>query len=204
MRTVRNRIHIPATQRQILHIKMQRQSQVPPEEKRHHTPHSKAVRRMRQAIHTPSSTRHILHKEMPKGSRSKTTQAAKAWHRKSKQPNLRNMQYPIHSKHPCNQALLQRMQERSQTQSRQRIHAQMASKKPRKERRATQTRRPPTTQAAHTPLARATPRRSESPSQSIPPSKPRIRERANAQVARRPRTQRAPLRKHEAMGHPQP
>lgn len=34
------------------------------------------------------------------------------------------------------------MQKRSQTQSRQRIHAQMESRKPRKERRATQARRP--------------------------------------------------------------
>lgn len=126
------------------------------------TPHTqKQCTGMRQTIHAPSPTRHILHKEMPKGSRSKTTQAAKARHRKSNQQNLRNMQYHIQIKHPYGQVLFQRMQEGRQTQSRPRIHAQMASRKPRKECRATQTRRPRTTQAAHIPLARATPQQSE-------------------------------------------
>nr|DAR17483.1 MAG TPA: hypothetical protein [Caudoviricetes sp.] len=73
---------------------------------------------------------------------SKTTQATKEPPRRNAKQNLRNMQHPIHPKHPRNQVLLQRMQERSQTQSQPRIHAQMVSRKPRKERRATQTRRP--------------------------------------------------------------
>mgnify|MGYP002745554693 CR=1 FL=1 len=67
---------------------------------------------------------------MPKDSRSKATQTAKEPQQRNSKQNLRNMQYPIHSKHPCNQVLLQHMQERSQTQSRQRIHTQMASKNP--------------------------------------------------------------------------
>ena len=115
MRTVRNRIHIPATQRQILHIKMQRQSQVSPNEKQPHAPRSKAMRRMRQNIHAAPPTRRILHKEMPKDSRSKATQTAKEPQQRNSKQNLRNMQYHIHSKRPCNQVLLQHMQERSQT-----------------------------------------------------------------------------------------
>mgnify|MGYP000088655784 CR=1 FL=1 len=97
--------------------------------------------------------------------------------------NMPHLRKRIHSKKQQLKILLTQMQERSQTQSRQGIHAQMESKKPRTERRAPQTGRPRSPQTTHTPLARTTPRRSESPSQSLPPSKPQNRSFTPAQMA---------------------
>ena len=86
------------------------------------------------------------------------------------------------------------MQERSQTQSRQRIYAQMASRKPRKERRTTQTRRPRGPPPTRQTMPRQQPRTSSRLSQSLPTGEPRNRSRTPTQM------EAIPLRKHRIQG----
>lgn len=86
------------------------------------------------------------------------------------------------------------MQKRRQTQSRQRIHAQMASRKPRKERRAAQTRRPRGPPPTRQTIPRQQSRTSSRLSQNLPTGEPRNRGRPPTQM------ETIPLRSHRIQG----
>lgn len=90
--------------------------------------------------------------------------------------------------------LLTRMQKGSQTRSRPRIHAQMASRKPRTERRETKARRSRSPPPTHQTMARQQPRTSSRLSQSLPTGEPRNRGCPSSQM------ETIPLRKHRIQG----
>lgn len=106
-------------------------------------------------------------------------------------PHLRKH---IHNQKRQHKILLTQMQKRSQTQSRQRIHAQMASRKPRKERRATQTRRPRCPSPTRQTMPRQQSRTRSRLSQSLPTGEPRNRGRPPTQM------ETIPLRNHRIQG----
>ena len=106
-------------------------------------------------------------------------------------PHLRKH---IHAQKRHRKILLTQTQERSQTQSRPRIHAQIASRKPRKERRATQTRRPRGPPSTRQTMPRQQPRTSSRLSQSLPTGEPRNRGRPPTHM------ETIPLRQHHIQG----